>query len=457
MSNNKQIVPIGTSIVYGLPGIGAGYMYLLVNLYIMKFSTDVLLIAPAVMGVIFSISRIWDAVSDPVAGYLSDRTTFKFGRRRTWILVSFVPISLGFLAVFSPPASMEGQALDTWMMFAILGFYSAMTLFLVPHMALGAEISDDYHERTKLFGVRHIGFTLGSILALVSMSILINEEVKPEGNVRQLASNLALLSVLIMSAFIIFSVSRLKERPEYQNRVNKNPFKAFRDVWKNYHAKILLIILFIENLGGAVIGVLTLYVTQYIVEAPEWAPLIIFAYMFPAAASVPLWIPLSRKYGKIKLWIFSLAATGIAFGGIFVIPFLDSVTERLIVIFTGAILGGIAAGCGGAVGPSIKGDVIDYDEYLTGERKEGTYFAAANFVFKSATGIMLLLTGFVLQFSGFIPNQPQTMEVKVALISLYGLVPLIFYSLGAFILYKKFKFGEKEHAAIKSELVKIQK
>ena len=70
----------------------------------MKFSTDVLLIAPAVMGVIFSISRIWDAVSDPVAGYLSDRTTFKFGRRRTWILVSFVPISLGFLAVFSPPA-----------------------------------------------------------------------------------------------------------------------------------------------------------------------------------------------------------------------------------------------------------------------------------------------------------------------------------------------------------------
>ena len=457
MSNNKQIVSIGTSIVYGLPGIGAGYMYLLVNLYIMKFSTDVLLIAPAVMGVIFSISRIWDAVSDPVAGYLSDRTTFKFGRRRTWILVSFVPISLGFLAVFSPPASMEGQALDTWMMFAILGFYSAMTLFLVPHMALGAEISDDYHERTKLFGVRHIGFTLGSILALVSMSILINEEVKPEGNVRQLASNLALLSVLIMSAFIIFSVSRLKERPEYQNRVNKNPFKAFRDVWKNYHAKILLIILFIENLGGAVIGVLTLYVTQYIVEAPEWAPLIIFAYMFPAAASVPLWIPLSRKYGKIKLWIFSLAATGIAFGGIFVIPFLDSVTERLIVIFTGAILGGIAAGCGGAVGPSIKGDVIDYDEYLTGERKEGTYFAAANFVFKSATGIMLLLTGFVLQFSGFIPNQPQTMEVKIALISLYGLVPLIFYSLGAFLLYKKFKFGEKEHAAIKSELVKVQK
>ena len=445
-------VTLGTTIAYGMPGLGAGYMYLLMSLYVMKFSTDVLLIAPAVMGVIFSISRIWDAVSDPIAGYLSDRTTFKFGRRRTWMLISFIPISLGFLAVFSPPESMQGQSLDLWMMIAILSFYSAITLLNVPHMALGAELSEDYHERTRLFGVRHIGFTLGSILALVSMSLLISEENNPDGDVRQLAGSLAFYAIGAMSLMIFFAVSKLKENPEFQNRVNKNPFKAFRDVWINPHAKILIIVLFIENLGGAVIGVLTLYVTQNIVEAPAWAPLIIFAYMLPSALSVPLWIPLSRRFGKIRLWVFSLAFTGISFGGIFIIPFLDSVTDRLIVMFIGAALGGMAAGCGGAIGPSVKGDVIDYDEYLTGERKEGSYFAALNFVFKSATGIMLLVTGFVLQFSGFIPNQPQTMEVKIALISLYGLVPLVFYSLGAYLLYKKFKFGEKEHAAIKQQI-----
>ena len=445
-------VTLGTTIAYGMPGLGAGYMYLLMSLYVMKFSTDVLLIAPAVMGVIFSISRIWDAVSDPIAGYLSDRTTFKFGRRRTWMLISFIPISFGFLAVFSPPESMQGQSLDLWMMIAILSFYSAITLLNVPHMALGAELSEDYHERTRLFGVRHIGFTLGSILALVSMSFLISEENNPDGDVRQLAGSLAFYAIGAMSLMIFFAVSKLKENPEFQNRVNKNPFKAFRDVWINPHAKILIIVLFIENLGGAVIGVLTLYVTQYIVEAPAWAPLIIFAYMLPSALSVPLWIPLSRRFGKIRLWVFSLAFTGISFGGIFIIPFLDSITDRLIVMFIGAALGGMAAGCGGAIGPSVKGDVIDYDEYLTGERKEGSYFAALNFVFKSATGIMLLVTGFVLQFSGFIPNQPQTMEVKIALISLYGLVPLVFYSLGAYLLYKKFKFGEKEHAAIKQQI-----
>ena len=418
----------------------------------MKFSTDILLIAPAVMGAIFSISRIWDAISDPIAGYLSDRTTFKFGRRRTWMLLSFIPISFGFLAVFSPPDTLEGQSLDLWMMIAIISFYSAITLFNVPHMALGAELSEDYHERTKLFGVRHIGFTLGSILSLVSMSLLISEESNPDGDVKELASNLAFFAITVMSLMIFFAVSRLKENPEYKDRVNKNPFKAFRDIWINPHAKILIIVLFIENLGGAVIAVLTLYVTQYVVEAPAWAPVIILAYMLPSALSVPLWIPLSRRFGEINLWVFSLAFTGIAFGGIFIIPFLESVNDRLIVMFLGAGLGGMAAGCGGAIGPSVKGDVIDYDEYLTGERKEGSYFAALNFVFKSASGIMLLVTGFVLQYSGFIPNQPQTLEVKVALISLYGLVPLFFYSLGAYLLYKKFKFGEKEHAAIKQQM-----
>ena len=452
MSKDISKASFGTTVAYGLPGIGAGYMYLLMSLYVMKFSTDVLLIAPAVMGVIFSISRIWDAISDPIAGYLSDRTTFKFGRRRAWMLLSFIPISFGFLAVFSPPESLQGESLDLWMMIAILSFYSAITLFNVPHMALGAELSEDYHERTRLFGVRHIGFTFGSILSLVTMSLLISEETSPNGNVRDLAGNLALVAVAAMSLMIFFSVSKLKENPDFRNRVNKNPFKAFKDVWTNPHARILIIVLFIENLGGAVIGVLTLYVTQYVVEAPEWAPLIILAYMLPSALSVPMWIPLSRKFGKIKLWVFSLAFTGISFGGIFVIPFLDGVNERLIVMFAGALLGGMAAGCGGAIGPSVKGDVIDYDEYLTGERKEGSYFAALNFVFKSATGIMLLVTGFVLQFSGFIPNQPQTMEVKVALISLYGLVPLVFYSLGAYLLLTKFKFGEKEHAAIKQEM-----
>ena len=176
MTQRTGSVSWSTTLAFGAPAIGAGYMYLILSLYVMKFSTDVLLIAPAVMGAIFSLSRIWDAISDPLVGYLSDRTTLRLGRRRTWILGSCLPISIGFYAVFAPPFSMQGDDLTLWMTIAIIGFYSAMTLFFVPHMALGAELSTDYHERSRLFGVRHIFYTLGSILSLAAMYLLINEE-----------------------------------------------------------------------------------------------------------------------------------------------------------------------------------------------------------------------------------------------------------------------------------------
>ena len=111
-----------TVFAYGTPGTGAGYMYLMLALYVMKFATDVLLIAPAIMGIIFSASRIWDAVSDPVVGYLSDRTKTAYGRRRSWIIASCVPIGATFIMVFSPPASLSDTGLVIWMAVAIIGF-----------------------------------------------------------------------------------------------------------------------------------------------------------------------------------------------------------------------------------------------------------------------------------------------------------------------------------------------
>ena len=440
-----------TLLAFGAPAVGAGYMYLLLALYVMKFSTDVLLIAPAIMGLIFSVSRIWDAISDPLVGYLSDRTTTSLGRRRTWILFSFVPIAIGFYAVFAPPFSLSGDALSWWMAASIIGFYSAMTIFFVPHMALGAELSNDYHERSRLFGLRHAFYTFGSILSLATMQLLLNEEFREGGDVRAMAEEYALYAVVAMSVLVLYAVVYLRERPEFQGRLSSSPTSAFRDVWQNPHARLLVIVTFIENVGSSAIAVLTLYVTQYVVGAPLWAPFIILAYMLPSTASVPMWLPLSRRFGKIKVWIVGMALYGLSFGGMFFLPFLDTVDARLTLIIVMAAFAGLAAGCGGTIGPSVQGDVIDYDEYKTGERKEGSYFAVWNFTYKSALGFMLLLTGFVLEASGFVPNQPQTMTVQISMVTLYGALPLLCYVIGA-VLFSRFKLTEQEYAVIRAEL-----
>lgn len=444
-------VPGRMVFAYGLPAVGAGYMYLLLGLYVMKFSTDVLLIAPAVMGLIFSASRIWDAISDPLVGYLSDRTRSRWGRRRSWLVASIVPIAAAFIMVFAPPDTLSDGALVAWMAVAIIGFYSAMTVFFVPHLSLGAELSKNYHERSRLFGMRHAAYTFGAILSLVTFYFLIRAEQQGTAVVRDLAFQLAVGSSLVMSALIVYAGIQLREPAEYQGRVNANPFGAFRDVWQNPHARLLIIVTFIEHIGSAAIGVLTLYVAQYVVGAPTLAPLFILCYMVPSTISVPMWIPLSRRYGKVRLWMFSMLLTGVSFGAMFALPFIDSLLAKSIYISVAAIFAGLAAGCGGTISPSVQGDVIDYDEYTTGERKEGSYFAAWNFVHKGGMGVMLLLTGFVLQFVGFVPNQPQSMSVQIAMVTLYGLFPLVCYLVGA-LLFSRFSLDERAHGEIRREL-----
>ena len=442
-------LPATAVLCYGAPAVGAGYMYLLVGLYVMKFSTDVLLISPLVMGLIFSASRVWDAISDPLVGYLSDRTRSRFGRRRAWMAASIVPICVAFVMIFAPPAA-AGAWLIVWMAVAIIGFYSVMTAFFVPHLSLGAELSANYHERSRLFGFRHGFFTGGYILSLASMQLLIGAEAESAERAREQALRLALPACAFIALTILIAVARLRERPDFQGRAGASPLRAFRDVWRNEHSRLLIVVTLIENIGSAAIAALTLYVTQYVVGAPRMGPAVILAFMIPSACSVPLWLPLSRRFGKVRLWLFSMALTGASFGAMFALPFLPPET-RLGAMMAFAVFAGLAAGCGGTIAPSIQGDVIDYDEHLTGERKEGSYFAAWNFVQKSAAGLMLALTGFMLDFSGFAPNQPQALSTQLWIVGLYGLFPLTCYTVGA-ILFARFKLDEAAYREIRRQL-----
>jgi GPH family glycoside/pentoside/hexuronide:cation symporter len=138
--------------------------------------------------------------------------------------------------------------------------------------------------------------------------------------------------------------------------------------------------------------------------------------------------------------------TAFGFGGMF---FLTEGSVILITVL--AVICGLGAGSGAVVAPSIQSDIIDYDEVQSGKRKEGIYFAAWNLVYKSATGFTLMLTGFVLSASGFVPNIEQAEETKTALLALYALFPLVCYTIGA-IIFSRFSLNEKEYVKIREEL-----
>ena len=107
-------------------------MGMLTSMYLMKFSTDVLAISPAAMGMVFFVSRIWDAVSDPIIGFLSDRTRTRLGRRRPWMIAGAIPVGLVFVLMWTPPELGAGM-LSLWMGVMVVLFYTATTVFGMPH------------------------------------------------------------------------------------------------------------------------------------------------------------------------------------------------------------------------------------------------------------------------------------------------------------------------------------
>ena len=176
------------------------------------------------------------------------------------------------------------------------------------------------------------------------------------------------------------------------------------------------------------------------------APFFILSYMVFSFLLTPIWMPIAKRIGKKRLWFLSMLVTAFAFGAM---AFLQEGDDIILLVL--AAIAGAAGSCGGTINPSIKSDVIDYDELHTGERKEGAYFSAWYFVSKSAYGIMLMVTGFALSWAGFVPKVAQTELVVDTLRFLYAGVPFIAYIFGA-LLFLRFSFNEAEHAEVIAEL-----
>jgi GPH family glycoside/pentoside/hexuronide:cation symporter len=427
-------------------------MYLLVSLYVMNYSTDVLLIGPAIIGAIFSASRIINAITDPFIGHVSDRTRSRFGRRRLWMLVSIVPTALLFYMMFTQPASLVGTSLVVWMAVSIIGFYAAINLCFIPHLSLGAEITSDNHQRNRLFGFRHAGYTFGQVLALYTLQLAVSAGQEGPDAVQAAVRGLAITAGVGFALLVLFAVFTVEERADYAGSVHSSFFSSIAHVWGNSHARLLLIVSFIENVGFAAISGLAVYVAEYVVERPELAGLVILAYLGPSAAFAPLWPKVARRVGKVRLWRYSMIATALAFGGLFPVLYFQGPLQ-LPGLFTLLFIAGLAGGCGGTMGPSVQSDVIDYDELQTGERKEGMYFAVWDFVFKSAIGMMALLTGFTLQATGFTPNETQPESARLAMTLLFSIFPLLCYLVGTWI-FTRFSFDEKAHAEVMESMGK---
>lgn len=433
-------IPTRRILVYSAPVLGVFMPSILINFYLLKFSTDVLLIAPATIGFILLVARIWDAVTDPAAGWLSDRTETRLGRRRPWFLGSALPFAVGTVMLWSPPASLEGTALSLWIGGAVILFYTAYTAFRVPHLALGAELSRGYHDRTRVFGIMQMVESIGMLTAAGGLVFLENAE-----DPRAFARTLAIAIAVFATTLIVIAAWKLEERVEFRGRGGGTPWRAFGDVFSNPHALILVGVFFLEQLGFGMLVTLMPYLADYVLDTPGRTGVYLFGAIGTALVSIPFWMAVSRRLGKRPVWLFSIASKVLLFAGAWVLGPGDFGLMLTITIVFGAMYG-----CSSVLGPSLKADVVDWDEARTGERKEGAYFAAWNFVQKAAAGVAVWIIGVMLASTDFVPNAVQGEETVNGIRMLASVVPSGLHVL-ALLLMLRFGLDEAAHRAAREQ------
>jgi GPH family glycoside/pentoside/hexuronide:cation symporter len=441
---DSRRLPLATLLSYAPPAFALGAPLFFVQFFFLKFSTDVLLLAPAAIGAIFAVSRLWDAALDPIIGTWSDRTRTRYGRRRPFMLAAIPLAAVTFLMLWSPPEALSDSATMIWVVVALYGFYAGFSAYAIPHFALGAELVEDYHDRSRVYGVRNASFMLGLLPAFGCLQLVNNAE-----DPRAMAVLVALVFALALTAILLIPL-RVGERAEFQRLAVVGSVSAMRDVLRNPHARRILSVQFLDSLGIGVIGVLGPYLAQYVIKRTDLIAALPGVYTGFLLASIPLWVWASRRFGKRQAWTTAMIGMALSFGATI---FVGEGDVALIIAML--VVAGIFGGCGGPIGASMLADVIDADEFETGERKEGAYTAAFTFAFQVGSGVTVALVGFALSLSGFVPNVDQTPAVVWTMKGIFAGTPLVMLLIGAAVL-RPYALDQREHERIRRGLLEAR-
>jgi len=360
-------------------------------------------------------------------------------------MLAAIPLSAAtFLMLWSPPAALSDTWTTIWVVVALYGFYAGFSAYAIPHFALGAELVDDYHDRSRVYGVRNASFMLGLLPAFGCLQLVNNAD-----DPRATAMLVALVFALALSVILLVPL-RVREREEFQRQALVGSVAAMRDVLRNPHARRILSVQFLDSLGIGVIGVLGPYLAQYVIKRTDLIAALPGVYTGFLLASIPLWVWASRRFGKRQAWTTAMIGMALSFGATIFVG------ENDVTLILGMlVLAGSFGGCGGPIGASMLADVIDADEFATGQRKEGAYTAAFTFAFQVGSGVTVAFVGFALSLSGFLPNVDQTPLVVWTMKGLFAGTPLVMLLIGAAVL-RRYALDQHEHERIRRGLLEAR-
>ncbi len=434
-------VPIRHQFAYAMPAFSTTMLILPTFTVLPAFYVKYTAMTLAQVGMVLLIARIFDAITDPLIGLLSERTSSRFGKRKPWMMAGAI-FCMGFAYLLFSPSQNADVA---YFLACSLLLYLGWTMIEIPYSAWGAELTKDYSERTQIVTFRMMAGSLGSILFLAAPLFLgiETQEFTPDVMTTIGLTVALLLPLTVLVAVVVVPTGRPAiETSKPQLRLLYRSILRNRIFWRFILAFVLASIA-----GGIYNGLMFLFIDSYLGIGSSYSYIAI-VLLVTSWLSLPLWTKAMKRIGKHKGWLWgALFASLITPLLAFVEPGSGSLSMLLPLVALIAV--GWAANM---VAPySIMADIIDYDELKSGVSQASNYFAVFSFLTKSCVAIGGGIAFIALGLVGYEVNEPNSAFAQTGFLVIMLGLPLLF-NLGMVATLWRFPLDERRQKIIQRRL-----
>lgn len=405
-----QRLPFRLRVAYGLGELGPAMAGSTLIFFQLVFLTDVAGLSPGWAGAVLLLARVWDAVNDPLIGWLSDQTRSSWGRRLPWMTAAAVPFALFFAAFWWVPGGLIIPG-DQWARFVYysvvaLLYSTAATALGLPHSALTAELSRDYDERSRLTAAR-MAFSLGGsvgglLLALVVFRLL--PAAPPTVQYGVLGLCIAVLALVAMALCLrgIWGAARRSQAAPVEKKKTAGRWQEWLSLTKNRPFLLVCGIYLCSWLAMQfTAAVLPFYTRNVAGLSTTTFHLLALSVQVTALLLLPVWEHLSFRLGKKAVYFLGMSFWILAQTGLLFLP-----GGQPAVLFGLGILAGFGISVCYLIPNAMLPDVIEWDELRTGRRREGMYYGVCVFLQKLALALGAFGIGQLLAWNGYLSSAP---------------------------------------------------
>lgn len=432
-------------IFYGMGDIFGGGSFIIIGTLFLIFLTDVVGLKPSLAGLVLIIGKIWDAVSDPLMGYISDNTKSRFGRRRIYFLIGIFPIFLSFFLLWYTFLSESQLSIFLYYTFAYIFFSTAYTLVMVPYTALNAEMTDDFKIRTKLTGSRIMFSQISALISGVLPKIIVDSASTRSDGFLKMGITFGILYTIPWIFVFLGSFEKVKVSSKKES--SGNLFTVFKNKMFRVH---MLMYIFAYTAMDILMALFIYYLTYYLGKENLFS-LCMGSILIFQIISLPFYVKISNKFGKARAYQIGLS---IWILGMFMLFFLPNAASNLLLVINSAVVGlGLSAGV--MIPWAMIPTVIDIDELITSKKRAGLYSGMMTLIRKVVQALTLFLLGLFLDLIGYVPNQVQAENTLFWLRFSFLAFPVILLISGIIISFR-YKITPEIHKIIIEQINKFR-